>query len=70
MQVYLHSFLTPALGGGEQSTSRSGHVPTEQEVGWASKTIWAFWGTEKSLSVFGIFLVTYMQAFHEWWFEF
>jgi hypothetical protein len=70
MQVYLHSFLTPALGGAEQSASRSGHVPTQKEIGWASETTWAFWGTEISLFVVGIFLVTYMQAFHEWWSEF
>ena len=56
MQVYLHSFLTWALDGGQWLTSRPDRftweitsLPTEQKAGWDPKPVWAFWRRETYL---------------------
>ena len=57
MQVYLHSFLTSALGGDGWSTSRPDRFTPRsepQEAGWAPEPVRAFWGEETFFPLVGM----------------
>jgi len=50
-EVYLHSFLTWAVDGGEWLTSRPGRFTPGKKTGSGrtSQPVWTFWRTEKYL---------------------